>query len=111
LAYSPLEFMGSGSSVPATVGTSSVVLADGESEGFTEEATVEEGRSDSDRDDDNSEGVGVGVAEDLRDASSWDEGEGVGDCSEGLSSCRRTAVYGAAATNCRHKAIAKQIIR
>jgi hypothetical protein len=87
------------------------VLADGESEGLTEEATVKEGRSDSGRDDDSSDGAGVGVAEDLRDASSWDEGEGVDDCSEGLSSCRRTAVYGAPATNCRHSAIAKQRIR
>lgn len=88
-----------------------MTLADGVSEGLTDGAAVDEGRSDSIRDDDTPDGVGVGVAEDLREASSWFEDEGAGDCSEGLSSCRRTAACGAAVTDCRHKTRVKQRIR
>jgi hypothetical protein len=53
------ELVGEGSSEAVVVGTSLVVLADGVSEGLTEEITVDEGRADSLRDDDTSDGVGV----------------------------------------------------
>jgi hypothetical protein len=53
------ELVGVGSSEAVVVGTSLRMLAVGVSEGFTEEAIVDEGRSDSLRDDDTSNSVGV----------------------------------------------------
>jgi hypothetical protein len=99
------ELVGVDSLGAVVVGTSLVVLSVGVLEGSTEEATVDDGRSDSILDDDTSDGEGV--AEGRRDVLSW--AVGVGDSSDGLSSCLRTAAAcGAPATDCRHKTSARQ---
>jgi hypothetical protein len=89
------ELEGAGSLDESVEGTSVWMLAD--SEGFVEEAAVEEGRSDSARDDASLEGVGVGV----------DLGSGVGvteDCRAALSRVVETGTSSAALSSCRRKA-------
>ena len=93
----PSELTGEDPSVGIEVGTSLAVLDTGVSDGLTEDTAVDEGRSDSIRDEITSDGLGV--AERFREALSWP----CVDSAEGLSSCLRTAAWGAAPANCSHR--------
>lgn len=97
------ELEGAESLDESVEGTSVWMLAD--SEGLVEEGAVEEGRSDSAREDASLEGVGVGVGVDLGSAVGVAEDcravlscvvVEAGTSSAALSSCRRTAAWGAA---------------
>jgi hypothetical protein len=80
-----------------------------DSEGFVEEATVDDAPSDSIREDAFSDGVGVGVDVSEACRETFSCVVEAAESSGGLSSCRRKAAWGAATVDCRQTSSARHI--